>query len=54
MWNSNRKQKSHTLVAECELYEEERDVLEREMRDLNKSGMKSFDALDSREKQLLY
>ena len=42
------------IVAECEVYQEERDVLEGEMRDLNKSGMKSFDALDSREKRLLY
>ena len=37
------------MVAEYELYQEERDVLEGEMRDLDKSGMKSFDALDSRE-----
>ena len=50
-WKSNRKQNSHS-VAECELYQEERDVLEGEMRDLNKSGMKSFDALDSREKTI--
>ena len=42
------------IVAECELYQEKRDVLEGEMRDLDKSGMKSFDALDSREKRLLY
>ena len=40
------------IVAECKLYQEERDVLEGEMRDLNKSGMKSFDALDSREKTI--
>ena len=45
------------IVAECELYheelyQEERDVLEVEMRDLNKSGMKSFDALDSREETI--
>ena len=39
-------------VAECELYQEERDVLEGEMRDLDKSGMESFDALDSREKTI--
>ena len=29
-------------VAECELYQEERDVPEGEVRDLNKSGMRSF------------
>ena len=40
------------IVAECELYKEERDVLEGEMRELDKSGMKSFDALDSREKTI--
>ena len=39
-------------MAECELYQEERDVLEGEMRDLDKSGMASFDALDSREKTI--
>ena len=40
------------IVAECELYQEERDVLEGEMQDLNKSGMESFDALDSLEKTI--
>ena len=40
------------IVAECELYKEERDVLEGEIRDLDKSGMESFDALDSREKTI--
>ena len=40
------------IVAECELYKEERDVLEGEMRELDKSGKKSFDALDSREKTI--
>ena len=40
------------IVVECALYQEERDVLEGEMRDLNKSGMKSFDALDSRKKTI--
>ena len=39
-------------MAECELYQEERDVLEGEMRDLDKSGMTSFDALDRREKTI--
>ena len=39
-------------MAECELYQEERDVLEGEMRDFNRSGMKSFDALNSREKMI--
>ena len=43
--------RSH-IVAECKLYQEERDVLEGEMRDLDKSRMKSFDALDSREKTI--
>ena len=30
------------IVAECEINQEERDVLEGEMRDLNKNGMKSL------------
>ena len=40
------------IVAECELYKEERDVLEGEMRDVNEGGMKSFDALEGREKTI--
>ena len=40
------------VVAECELYQEKRDMLEGEMRDSNKSGMESFDVLDSREKTI--
>ena len=39
-------------MAECELYKEERDVLEGGMRDVNKRVMESFDALDSREKTI--
>ena len=39
-------------MADCDLYEEEWDVLEGDMRDLKKSSMKSFDALDSREKTI--
>ena len=47
-----KERKTH-IVAECELYQEEWDVLEGEMRDLDKkSGMKSFDALDSRKKTI--
>ena len=40
------------LVVECELYKEERDVLEGDMRDMNEDGMKPFDALDSGEKTM--
>ena len=40
------------IVAECELYKEEREVLEGEMRDMNEDGMKSFEALGSREKTI--
>ncbi|CAM9479691.1 unnamed protein product [Sphacelaria rigidula] len=43
--------RSH-LVAECELYKQERDVLEGKMRDANEDGMKPFDPLDSREKMM--
>ena len=38
------------IVAECELYKEERDMLEEEMREVKEGGIKSFDVLDSREK----
>ena len=38
------------IVTECELYKEERDVLEGGMREVSEGGMKSFDALDSSEK----
>ena len=40
------------IVAECELYKEERDVLEGEMRDMNEGGTESFEGLDSREKTI--
>ena len=43
--------RTHT-VAEYELYQEERDVLEGEMQDLNKGGMESFAALDRRERTI--
>ena len=36
------------IVAECELYKDERDILEEEMRDVKECGIKSFDALQSR------
>ena len=38
------------IVAECELYKEERDILEGEMQEVKKGGMKSYDTLDTREK----
>ena len=40
------------IVAECELYQEERGILEEEMREVNEGGMKSFDILYSREKTI--
>ena len=40
------------IVAECELYKEERDILVEEMREVEEGGIKSFDALDSREKTI--
>ena len=40
------------IVAECELYQDERDVLEAEMWDLKTSDMESFDALDRWEKTI--
>ena len=46
-----RESRTHKVV-ECELYKEERDILEREMREVNEGGIKSFDALDIREKTI--
>ena len=46
-----RESKVH-IVAECELYKEERDILEEEIRGVKEGGIKSFDALDSREKRI--
>ena len=40
------------IVAECELYKDERDILEGEMREVKEGGIQSFDALDSREKMI--
>ena len=40
------------LVAECELYKDEHDILEEEMREVKEGGIKSFDALDIREKTI--
>ena len=40
------------IVAECELYKDERDILLEEMREVKEGGIKSFDALDSREKTI--
>ena len=42
------------IVAECELYKDERDILEEETREVNEGGMNWFDALDNREKRSLY
>ena len=46
-----RESKVH-IVAECELYKEERGILEEEIREVKEGGIKSFDALDSREKTI--
>ncbi|CAM9307132.1 unnamed protein product [Sphacelaria rigidula] len=40
------------MVATCELYQEERDVLERETRKVKVGGRKSFDKLDSSEERI--
>ena len=40
------------IVAECELYKEERDILEEEMQEVKECGINSFDALASREKTI--
>ena len=40
------------IVAECELYKDERDILEKEKREVKEGGIKSFDVLDSKEKTI--
>ena len=40
------------IGAECELYKDERDILVEEMREVIEGGIKSFDALDSRDKTI--
>ena len=40
------------IVAECELYKEERVILVEEMREVKEGGIKSFDALDNRKKTI--
>ena len=40
------------IVAECELYKEERDILEEEMREVKEGGTNSCDALHNREKTI--
>ena len=37
-------------MAECEVYKEEWDMLEEEMRDVDEDGMKLFDASDGRKR----
>ena len=34
------------IVADCQLYKEERDILEEELQEAKEGGIKSFDALD--------
>ena len=38
------------IVGECEIYKEERDVLEEEMREIDECDMEEFDTLNSIEK----
>ena len=46
-----RESRTH-IVAECELYQEERDTLEKEIREVNEGGMNLFEALDNMEKTI--
>ena len=41
--------RTHT-VGECEMYKEERDVLEKEMRETDECDMEEYDTLDRSEK----
>ena len=40
------------IVGECEVYKEERDVWEKEMRDIDERGVEVFGILDSSEKTI--
>ena len=40
------------IVGECEIYKEERDVLEEEMREIDECDMEEFGTLDSSEKTI--
>ena len=40
------------LVGECEIYKEEQDVLEEEMREIHECDLEEFDALHSSEKTI--
>ena len=40
------------IVGECEIYKEERDVLEEEMREIDECDMEEFDTLNSSEKTI--
>ena len=40
------------IVGECEIYKEERDVLEEEMREIDECDLEELDTLDSSEKTI--
>ena len=44
VWQSNSR--TH-IVGECEIYKEEQDVLQENMRGLDEYDMEEFDTLDS-------
>ena len=44
------KESRANVVRECEMYKEERDVQEEEMRQVDEYGMEKFSTLDNTEK----
>ena len=42
------------VVGECDIYKEERDVLEKDMRKIDQCGMEKFGTLDSSEKSIAF
>ena len=43
---------TYLVVGECEIFKEERDVLEEEMREIDECDMEEFDTLGSSEKTI--
>ena len=44
---TTRESRTHIRVGECEIYKEERDALEEEMRKLDACDMEEFGSLES-------
>ena len=52
LWQSNRGKNSYNMVVEYERHKRKRDVLEGEMRDVNRGGKRPFDTFKNSEKMI--